>query len=108
MSKRILAPVDRSRAAEAAIPVAIAIAKKTGAELRLALVREATSLHAQSYLDKTTALVRRQLTSENTSASSVLLEGSVVPALCREAEAADLVVMSSHGHGGFGRRGSDR
>lgn len=103
MSKRILVPVDGSRAAEAAVPVAIAIAKKTGAELRLALVREATSLHAQTYLDKTTTLVRQQLTSEDASASSVVLKGSVVPALCREAEAADLVVMSSHGHGGFVR-----
>ncbi|MDH3207471.1 MAG: universal stress protein [Gemmatimonadota bacterium] len=103
MIKRILVPVDGSQTAEAALQMAIGLGNEMGAEVRLALVREVSDQPLEDYLDTTTEVVRRQLVSDGAFASSVFLEGRVAPALCSEAEAADLVVMSSHGRGGFER-----
>lgn len=101
--RMILVPVDGSTTAEAALPLAVAIGKKMGAEVRLALVREASSFDAQAYMDNTAEWVRERLAGGYAAVSAVILEGDATSALCVEAEAADFVVMSTHGHGGFER-----
>ena len=115
MFRRIVVPVDGSAFAESAISTALAIAAKTDGEVRLAMVNEPVNLppgtwaeaflenHAR-YLETAVAKVEDGA-AEGVQVSSVLLEGEVSRALVAEAEAweADLVVMSTHGHGGLAR-----
>lgn len=115
MITKILVPVDGSAFAETAIPLALALAGKAGAEVRLAMVSEPGNLppgvwaeaflanHAH-YLELTTASLEERVGPAIT-VSSVLLEGEVSKALCAEAASskADLFVMSTHGHGGLTR-----
>jgi nucleotide-binding universal stress UspA family protein len=119
--RSILVPVDGSRLAEQAIPTAIAIAQRTGASLRLALVhRELNPLLSlepvdistrtrlalekadQEYMSELMQTLRPQLGEALTPA---LLKGPVAPTLTRYAKdiGTDLVVMTSHGRGGVRR-----
>ncbi len=115
MTTKILVPVDGSAFAESAIPLALSLAEKAGADIRLAMVSEPANLppgvwaeaflatHSQ-YLDSITDSLASRSGPE-TSVSATLLEGEVSRAICEEAESsgADLVVMSTHGHGGLTR-----
>jgi nucleotide-binding universal stress UspA family protein len=104
-------PLDASAFSESALPLALTLAGRTGAEIRLAMVNEPVDTpgfwteafldnHAE-YLDGVTTAVRRRapVTSE---VSSALLEGPVASSLLAEADAsgADLVVMGTPGRGG--------
>jgi nucleotide-binding universal stress UspA family protein len=115
MIRKVLVPVDGSAFSEAALPMAIAVAGKAGAEVRLVMVSEPANLapgawaeaflanHAD-YLESTAEGVRTEAKA-GTVVTSMLLEGPVSKAICDEAEGAgaDLVVMSTHGHGGLTR-----
>jgi len=115
MIRRILVPVDGSTFAEAALPLALALSEKAGAAVRLAMVNQPPNLppgvwaeaflanHAQ-YIESIAESVSNRAAPE-VAVSSVLLEGEVAAALCAEASSAgvDLVVMSTHGHGGLTR-----
>ena len=115
MIRTILVPVDGSAFAECALPLALALSEKTGAEIRLAMVNEPLDLtpgpwaeaflnnHVE-YLDSITGSMANRL-GPSTPLSSALLEGEVAHALCAEAidSHVDLIVMSTHGHGGFTR-----
>lgn len=115
MIKKILVPVDGSAFAESAIPMALSVADKAGADIRLAMVNEPVNLppgvwaeaflaNHSRYLDSVTESVEGRV-GEGTKVSSVLLEGEVSRALCEEVTSsnADLVVISTHGHGGLAR-----
>jgi nucleotide-binding universal stress UspA family protein len=121
MYHSILVPLDRSPFAEHALPMARAIARRARTELQLTLVHclpaaavlEGGTLfydgsldaevkrHDRVYLDW---LVQR-LGSLQVSAKPVLLDGQVVEALRAHitSSQADLVVMTTHGRGPFGR-----
>ena len=119
--RSILVPVDGSTLAEQAIPTAIAIAQRTRATLRLALVhrelhpllfvepgeiytrtRLALEKADQDYLSELVQTLRPQLGKALTFA---LLQGPVAPTLTKYAKeiGADLVVMTTHGRGGVRR-----
>lgn len=115
MIEKVLVPVDGSAFAESALPMALAVAAKAGADIRLAMVSEPANLppgawaeaflenHAK-YLDSVTQSVEERA-AEGVGVSSTLLEGEVPKAVVGEASAwgADLLVMSTHGHGGLAR-----
>jgi nucleotide-binding universal stress UspA family protein len=120
MYQSILVPLDGSPFAEHAFPLAVAVARRAGAPLQLALVHRLgsggffeggasfidDSLDAElrrgdrTYLDG----VVNRLAAQG-QAKPVLLEGQVVDALCAHiaSSKADLVVMTTHGRGPFGR-----
>lgn len=118
--KTILVPLDTSPFAEQALPLALGLARRHGASLRLAIVhvpmvstlidavphvdpRLDAELrdHERGYIEKLAA----RLSEGGIPVTSVVLDGPVVEALEAEARAsgADLVVMSTHGRGGLSR-----
>jgi nucleotide-binding universal stress UspA family protein len=119
--RSILVPVDGSSLAEQAIPYAIAIAKRAGSKVRLALVHHEvpnvailaspetytkSRLQLQRsekvYLRSLTRRVRNQL---GHALSSVALKGPVAATLAEYVRdsGVDLVVMTTHGRGGVQR-----
>ena len=122
MYSRILVPLDGSLAAEAALPVAAAIAQRTGADLELALVHVsvASALAAAPAAVDFGELDRVQLEDEAVYLRRVTermhadhdlrvaahhLSGPVVDTLAAHIDGAhvDLVVMTTHGRGAMGR-----
>ncbi|WP_309669352.1 universal stress protein [Gemmatimonas sp.] len=124
MYKTILVPFDGSVLSARALPIAVALARRTGATLQLALVHdpsayipfvpgevaipvydvELVSEHRkqdQAALDDAVA----GLMAQGISATGVLLEGTIVEALVEHAQSSgvDLTVMTSHGRSGFER-----
>jgi nucleotide-binding universal stress UspA family protein len=117
MFKKILVPLDGSVPSEAALPVAIDLAQRYGAEIRLATISLIPALYhgidenvlrmdlesCRAYVEKAAETVR----AANVVASTFAGEGApaVARALVRHAEAwgADLIVMASHGHGSVER-----
>jgi nucleotide-binding universal stress UspA family protein len=120
MPKAILVPVDGSAFAEHALPYGLAIARRTGAALHVALVHVPPELPAASYplaealetrlredRDRETAYLEdvvRRLSTEVT-IRPALLKGHVPDALSRyvEEQGIDLVAMTTHGRGGLQR-----
>jgi nucleotide-binding universal stress UspA family protein len=123
MYRTILVPLDGSPFGEQALPLALALARRAGAELRVvqaavplaAMFAEprpglestadpALRRHSQAYLD---GVVRRLqgLAGGQAEVTSALVEGSVAEALHGHALAAgaDLVVMTTHGRGPLAR-----
>jgi nucleotide-binding universal stress UspA family protein len=119
--RSILVPVDGSSLAELAIPYAVAIAKRAGSKVRLALVHHeipnvavlaSPETYTRSriqmqrsenvYLRSLTRRVRHQL---GHPLSSVALEGPVAATLAEyiRDSGVDLVVMTTHGRGGMQR-----
>jgi nucleotide-binding universal stress UspA family protein len=117
--RSILVPLDGSRLAEQAIPVAQAIAQRARCKLKLVRVHqpsivthpgadytklELTRQKAErEYLKSVTTALREQL---GRMVSSAVLRGSPVAqtlATYTRELGADLVVMTSHGRGGFSR-----
>ncbi len=124
MYKTILVPFDGSALSARAVPVAVAIARRTGARLQLAIVHDPSAyipfvpgevaipvydaafvrehrMQDQAALDAAVA----EITAQGIAASGVLLEGTIVEALVEHARAADvdLTVMTTHGRSGFER-----
>jgi len=114
MYRRIMVPLDGSRFAESAVPLALAVSRRTGAPLHLVTVQEpipsfaydewqnAAEDWSQAYLDNAVERVRPLAGAEVT---AVLLAGHVAEVLEEEARSrsADLVVMATHGRGAFSR-----
>ena len=120
--RSILVPLDGSEFSAASLPVAAALARRTGAELHLVTVYDPSAfLHfvpgkagVPAFKSTTVddqcrsmlATVQEQAASiANTGikASAALLEGTIVEALAEHVEAtnADLVIMTSHGRRGL-------
>lgn len=122
MLRNILVPLDTSRFAEAALPLAAGIARAATARLHLMLVHEpmvplsgmgglpipALNLDEEvmarerSYLDE---VADRWREPSGGSVGVRSIEGQAGPDLCEEATrlSADLVVMTTHGRGTFRR-----
>jgi nucleotide-binding universal stress UspA family protein len=117
----ILVPLDGSGLAEKAVPVAVEVARRAGAALRLLHVhvplaaepiymeglpvmdehmRPVRRTHEQAYMEKALARLPRGL-----NATVAILEGSVASALADHARTsgAGLIVMTTHGRGGLER-----
>ena len=124
MYKTILVPFDGSVLSARALPVAVALARRCGARLILALVHDPSAYipfvpgevaipvydadlisehrqQDQAALDAALA----ELTTQGISATGVLLEGTIIEALVEHAQSVgvDLTVMTSHGRSGFQR-----
>ncbi|MEX2468016.1 MAG: universal stress protein [Gemmatimonadota bacterium] len=114
MYRQIMVPLDGSKFAEAALPMALTVSRKTGAPVHLVTVIEPVPAFAyeewesaaeewtKEYLAKLTESVSGNAGGAVTSS---VLTGHVVDALQKEAGAkkADLVVMASHGRGTISR-----
>jgi nucleotide-binding universal stress UspA family protein len=123
MSERslILVPLDGSDAAERAVPVAVELARRTDAALRLVHVHMPLAAdpihveglpvidehmhslrreHEQAYLDQA-----RQRLAAGVAGSAALLDGPVAATVAADAKAsgARLIAMTSHGRGGLER-----
>jgi nucleotide-binding universal stress UspA family protein len=113
MFGNILVPWDGSVVSEKAVPLALQIARRSGADLRLTCVLPPIGKsppappglprHEQAALDLV-AWRARQAEYANTVSTS-LLEGPVAPTLAEHAAGtgADLIVMTTHGRGGLSR-----
>jgi len=126
MIRSLLIPLDGSEFSERSLPLARAVARRTGATLHLAHVHRThvpdhfvseTHLHVQgldlaehderhrveerAYLDARAA----ELRGEGLTAEVVLLDGNVSDELDRYARqvSADLIVITTHGHTGANR-----
>ena len=119
MFRRILVTLDGSEFAEAALPAASALARRSGGELRLLLVRDpefefATDAGWVIEGEETPGpeIARRYLDSKRVTlaaacpkVTTALRTGYPTDEILAEAEAfdADLLVMATHGHGGMTR-----
>lgn len=120
MYRCILVPLDGTSFGEAALPHAVAIARRAGAVLQLAHVHlppiipsgaETAALppvwiemsweEKRHYLDR----VAQAIAADGVRVETRVMEGGIVPALERHAVrcAAGLIVMSTHGHVGLSR-----
>ena len=115
MYRRILVPLDGSALAERALPYAEALAKRTGATLRLvqavlapvvpsnnwARAQQRAVMQAEEYLRRTSAA----LAERGTAAETAVVYGDAAGVILDTVEAwpADLVVMATHGRSGLGR-----
>lgn len=119
MLRLILVPLDGSPFGERAIPLALCVARRTGASVELVHVREPavfgggtpmvdTRLDAELKEETRAALERlRERTARRSGlpVSAALLEGPVIPTLEAhvQARSVSLVVMTTHGRGGMSR-----
>lgn len=118
MYRTVLVPLDGSRFAEHALPMAMGIARRARARLLLAHVRQPATIDGLTsfYLvggpgdgDAERAYLRgaheRVAVAVGAATDSILLDGPVSDALHELAvrAAADLVVMATHGHGPLSR-----
>jgi nucleotide-binding universal stress UspA family protein len=116
----ILVPLDGSTFGEHALPLAANLGRRAGAELHLVhvhqivppatvagvTVMDAIDMHLRQDEQAYLADVARRLTEKSpVRVKTTLLDGDVTPALKDYASkiGADLVVMSTHGRGAFGR-----
>lgn len=114
MYRQIMVPLDGSRFAESALPVALSLSRCTGAPLHLVTVQEpipsfayddwesAAEEWSRDYLQNALERTREHAGGEVTTG---LLSGHVVEALEEEAKrrSADLVVIATHGRGALSR-----
>jgi len=121
MYRSILVPLDGSPFSEHALPLALALARRAGAALQLVHVHSTLAayyLDGAGYLEDSldTHVLRQQQIYLETLAhrlgamtsvpvSNVILQGGIVSTLAEHAanRSADLVVMTTHGRGTFGR-----
>lgn len=114
MYRQILVPLDGSAFAESALPLALEISRRTGADVHLTTVLEPVTSFAyegwegaavewsHQYLAEVVERIGDQCGGE---LSSAVLSGHTVEMLQEEARAreVDLVVMASHGRGALSR-----
>jgi nucleotide-binding universal stress UspA family protein len=120
MIRSILVPLDGSVFGEQALPMALALARRAGAALKLLHVQvpfvgllsdagdflspqldEEVGRHARSYLE---ALTARIAAVSPVPVAVQLLQGEAAPTVRRyAAETVDLIVMSTHGRGPLAR-----
>jgi nucleotide-binding universal stress UspA family protein len=122
MFRNILVPLDGSLLSEKAVPLALQIARRTGASVRLTsvlppLVAKGPPPHPglprdeQAALDLVAWRVRQALAGDihradySKTVLTSLIEGPVAPTLAEHAAAlgTDLVVMTTHGRGAISR-----
>jgi nucleotide-binding universal stress UspA family protein len=124
MYQTLLVPIDGSADSARVLPVAAALARRTGAQLHLALVHDPSAFIPfvpgevsvpvydveveHEFRQRDDRLLQEAvsgLAAAGVPAVGTLLEGTVVEALVEHAGAigADLVVMATHGRGGFTR-----
>ena len=113
----ILVPLDGSRLAEQAIPIALAIAERARSKVKLVLVHHPLLMEPgpaytklelamqkadREYLRSVAARLRERL---GRALSSAVLQGPIAPTLARYIRelSTDLVVMTTHGRGGLRR-----
>lgn len=118
MFRSILVPLDGFPFGEQALPMALSLARRAGASVKLLqvvspFVEVVPQLAAyqgpleaevrqerQHYLD---GVVRQLREVSDVPVTTEVLKGEIVPTIQRAAEAADLVVMTTHGRGPLGR-----
>ena len=114
MYKQILVPLDGSAFAEAALPLALEVSRRTGANVHIVTVLEPVTSFAyegwevaavewsQKYLEDVLDRVEGKAGGD---VSRAVLSGHTVEILDREAREkdTDLVVMASHGRGALSR-----
>lgn len=114
MFRRILVPLDGSTFAEAALPLVLSLARRSGGDIRLLTIHEpvpafafgewddAARSWAQEYLGELRAKIAAQADREPT---TTVRDGAVVGEIRQEAESwgADLVAMATHGRGAVSR-----
>ena len=114
MYKQIMVPLDGSAFAEAALPLALEISRRTGAKVHLATVLEPVTSFAyegwegaavewsEQYLEDVTSRIEGKAGGALTHA---VLNGHTVETLGRECaeRSVDVVVMASHGRGALSR-----
>ncbi|MBW3533749.1 MAG: universal stress protein [Gemmatimonadetes bacterium] len=114
MFDRMLVPLDGSTFAEAALPLALTLARRGGGCVRLVAVHEAVPAFAygdrdeaartwaRDYLEQ---LREKLVATTEQDISTAVREGGVVDEIRHEAEAwpADVVVMATHGRGAVSR-----
>ena len=119
--RNILVPLDGSTLAEQALPIALGLARRSGAALHFtrvdipmstlyleaAFVPDVDLLAgskrvAQAYLD---GVIKRVSVAADTQVQATLVEGDICDGIVQQAAAvkADLVVMSTHGYGPLSR-----
>lgn len=124
MYQSLLVPIDGSAHSARALPVAAALARRTGATLDVVIVHDpsayipfvpgevAIPVYDQELVDahkaqdqRTLDEVVQQLTNVGIAARGRVLEGTIVEALEEHVSttAVDLVVMTTHGRSGFDR-----
>ena len=124
MYKTLLVPIDGSAFSARAIPVAAALAKRTGATVHVTMVHDPSafipflpgdgvmpvfdSTLAQARRDTDQTLITREvetLRATGIRAEGTLLEGTVVESVLEFAQqiAAELTIMTTHGRSGFAR-----
>ena len=114
MFKRILVPLDGSTFAEAALPMAMRLSRRTGADLELITVHEPIPSFAYDEWESAAeewsigylSEVGKRLQGHTGGAiESVVRSGRVSEALARRAEEThvDLIVMATHGRGALTR-----
>jgi nucleotide-binding universal stress UspA family protein len=110
MFKTILVPLDGSAASEHALPLAVSLARRANACLRIVTVRPpmpptsrvAPPPKEQDYVDMVAWRVRQ---SSHLSVFAVVLDGPVAETIADHARSvqASLIVMTTHGRGPFSR-----
>lgn len=121
MPRSVLVPVDGSNFAEHALPYALGIVRRTGGTLHLALVHvpadmvgpnhpladrvEARRAEQQGFDEAYVEELTKRIGASGMVVRPALLRGNVAAALSRyaEQEQVGLVVMTTHGRGGFQR-----
>jgi nucleotide-binding universal stress UspA family protein len=122
--RRVVTPLDGSESAAEALPVARQIAKQCGLSLHLVTAVNPSAMLLpspvgaayypaelyQEVSDDMTSAAREALTeaeqalAENSvEVTTAVVEGSAVPAIESELREGDILVMTSHGRGGFSR-----
>lgn len=109
MFERILVPLDGTAESNVALPIARTLARQTGGSITLLqVVSDPFSLGERMVFDEATealAQVAHELSAGGIHVEVVVRRGEVVHELLRQSriQAADLIVMRTHGRAGLGR-----
>jgi nucleotide-binding universal stress UspA family protein len=109
MFSSILVPLDSSAQSNAALPLSRTLARQTGAQVTLVrVVPPPYSLAERTVFDKTRLALERiadELSSSGIRVESIVRAGEVVDEILEQSriQAADLIVMRTHGRVGLGR-----
>ena len=110
MYRKILVPLDGSKFAESALPLALSLSRRTKADLHVATVQEAIPSFAYDEWENAAAewseqylgnVAERMAPHAGGKVTVALLSGHIVETLEKEAQSqgAELVIMATHGRG---------